>query len=80
MDDGPPLGDRAGPGGIAEADGGREIPDAVNAVRLRADWRPLVGLTGADEGTLVELVLARVVTERAVDAHNRDVKQAEKRG
>jgi hypothetical protein len=48
---------------------------AVNAVRLHADWRPLVGLTPADAGTLVERVLAVVVMEAAVVAHNRDMKQ-----
>jgi hypothetical protein len=36
------------------------IAEAVNAVRLHADWRPLVGLTSDDEGTLV--------------AHNRDAR------
>jgi hypothetical protein len=50
------------------------IAEAVNAVRLHADWRPLVGLTSDDEGTLVERVLARVVIEQAVVAHNRDAR------
>lgn len=40
------------------------------------DWRPLVGLTSADEGTVVELVLSRVVLEAAVTAHNEDVRRA----
>jgi hypothetical protein len=43
---------------------------------LHADWRPLVGLTPDDAGTLWERVLADVVIERAVEAHNRDVAQA----
>jgi hypothetical protein len=51
------------------------IAEAVNAVRLHADWKPLVGLTRSDEGTLVERVLARVVIERAVELHNRDARQ-----
>lgn len=49
------------------------IAEAVNAVRLRADYRPLVGLTSSDEGSLEERVIARVVIEQAVAAHNRDV-------
>lgn len=40
------------------------------------DWRPLVGLTDADQGSLVERVLSRVVLEAAVAAHNRDVDAA----
>ncbi|HEY3021814.1 MAG TPA: hypothetical protein VGJ32_16565 [Solirubrobacteraceae bacterium] len=54
------------------------MQDAVNAVRLRMDWRPLVGLTPDDAGELVERVLARVVLEAAVAAHNDDVRRAEK--
>lgn len=75
MDDGPPLADRAGPGGIAEQAG--EIREAVTAARLRIDYRPLVGLTQADEGTLVERVIARVLTEQTLLAHNRAIKAAE---
>lgn len=47
---------------------------AVNAVRLHADWRPLLGLTRHDEGTLIERVLANVVIDAAVQAHNADEK------
>lgn len=50
----------------------------MTAVRLRMDWRPLVGLTTEDEGSLEERVLARVVLERAVEAHNDDVRQTTK--
>jgi hypothetical protein len=38
------------------------------------DYRPLVGLTPDDVGTLVERVIARVVLEAAVVAHNDDVR------
>jgi hypothetical protein len=48
-------------------------------VRLRADWRPLLGLTPDDAGTLIERVLARVVVGAAVEAHNRDVERANKK-
>lgn len=68
----PPLG-RAGPGGIAEA--APETQEAVNAVRLRMDWRPLVGLTPEDAGGMVERVLTRVVYERVLEAHNDDVRR-----
>jgi hypothetical protein len=53
-----------------------EMREAVNAVRLRADWRPLVGLTAEDAGTMIERVLARCVIGLAVEAHNADVKQS----
>jgi len=56
-----------------------ETRAAVNAVRLRADWRPLVGLRPEDAGTLVERVLAETVIGAAVDAHNADVAQANKK-
>jgi len=52
--------------------------EAVNAVRLRADWRPLLGLGPEDAGTLIERVLARVVIGLAVEAHNADVNQSNK--
>jgi hypothetical protein len=55
-----------------------EVEGAVNAVRLRMDWRPLMGLEPKHAGTLVERVIARVVMERAVLAHNDDVRRAEK--
>lgn len=45
-------------------------------MRLRMDWRPLMGLTPDDAGTFVERVLAKVVVGAAVEAHNRDVKKA----
>jgi hypothetical protein len=50
--------------------------EAVNAVRLRADWRPLLGLVPEDAGTLIERVLARCVIALAVEAHNADVERA----
>ena len=40
------------------------------------DYRPLVGLTPEDAGGLVERVVATVVLEAAVEAHNSDVKRA----
>lgn len=46
----------------------------MNAVRMHMDYRPLVGLGPDDHGTLVERVIARVVMEAAVDAHNADAK------
>jgi hypothetical protein len=46
----------------------------VNAVMLRADWRPLAGLTPEDAGTLVERVLASSVIEASVRKHNADNK------
>jgi hypothetical protein len=52
------------------------IAECVSAVRLRMDWRPLAGLTPSDEGSLAERVLARVVLEAAVNAHNRDVERS----
>lgn len=55
-----------------------ELHDAVNAVRLRMDWRPIVGLTEDDRGTLPERVLASCVLTAAVEAHNRDVAAANK--
>lgn len=66
-----------GPGGIATA--APELRGAVNAVRLHADWRPILGLTPEDAGTLVERVLADVVIAAAVDAHNRDVAEAKRK-
>lgn len=42
------------------------------------DWRPLVGLTSDDEGTVAERVLANIVLERAVTLHNEDVRRASK--
>lgn len=42
------------------------------------DWRPVVGLTPDDAGGLAERVLTTVVLERAVAAHNEDVKHADK--
>jgi hypothetical protein len=49
---------------------------AVNAVRLQMDWRPVLGVTPADAGTLVERVLAEEVLDAAVHAHNEDMKAA----
>jgi hypothetical protein len=42
------------------------------------DWRPIVGLTDEDRGTLPERVLAVTVLSAAVDEHNRDVDRAKK--
>ena len=56
-----------------------EMREAVNAVRLRADWRPLFGLTLEDAGSFVERVCARAVIGAAVEAHNRDVERANKK-
>lgn len=50
--------------------------EAVNAVRLRADWRPLLGLRQQDVGTFVDRLLSRVVVGLAVEAHNEDVAKA----
>lgn len=71
MDPRPALGDRTGAGGIAEQ--APELVEAVNAVRLNASYRELLGLTPSDAGSLEERVLARVVIEAAVVAHNADV-------
>jgi hypothetical protein len=54
------------------------VTEAVSAVRLHMDWRPLVGLTSEDAGTLVERVLARVVLDRAIEETNRAIKRANK--
>lgn len=51
-----------------------EMRAAVNAVRLHMDWRPIMGLTDEDQGSFIERVLAGVVLEAAVEAHNADVK------
>lgn len=49
--------------------------DAVNAVRLKlGDWRPLVGLTEAHRGTVVERVLYRSVLDEVREAHEADVR------
>jgi hypothetical protein len=50
--------------------------EAVNAVRLRADWKPLLGIVAEDAGTFIERVLARCVIGLAVEAHNEDVRKA----
>lgn len=55
------------------------LQELVNAVRLRMDWRPLAGLTVADEGTLVERVLTSAVLEEAVRQHNADVARANRK-
>lgn len=38
-----------------------------------------MGLVSEDQGTFVERVIAKVVIGSAVEAHNRDVDQANKR-
>jgi hypothetical protein len=53
-----------------------EIGECVNAVMLRADWRPLVGLGPDDAGTWLERIIAGVVIEKSVEKHNADVKRA----
>lgn len=53
---------------------GGQLHDAVNAVRLQMDWRPIMGLTDDLRGTLIERVLATEILSAAVDAHNRDHK------
>jgi hypothetical protein len=65
-----------GIGGIAEA--APELPEAVNAVRLQMDWRPLWGLTEDDRGTFWERVSAKVVLGAAVEAHNKDASKSGK--
>lgn len=52
-----------------------QLHDAVNAVRMQMDWRPIVGLTEDLSGTLIERVLATEILTAAVDAHNKDVKK-----
>lgn len=49
--------------------------EAVNAIQLHVDWRPFVGLTPDDAGTLIERVLAGVVLGAAVEAHNKNVER-----
>jgi hypothetical protein len=44
---------------------------------MRLDWRPLVGLTSRDQGTLVERVIARVVLDEVIDLHNAEVRNAQ---
>lgn len=60
--------DRGGAGGIADA--AAEVPAAVAAVRVGMDWRPLLGLAPTDAGSIVERVLALVVTARTVQEIN----------
>lgn len=63
-----------GPGGIAAA--APELQDAVNAVLLQADWRPVMGLTDTDQGSLIERVLTVTVLEAAVAQHNKSIESA----
>ena len=63
-----------GPGGIAAA--APELQDAVNAVLLQADWRPVFGLTDDLQGTLIERVLAVTVLSAAVEQHNKSIERA----
>jgi hypothetical protein len=39
------------------------------------DFRPVVGLTDADRGTVWERVLVGVILDEAVEQHNKDVKK-----
>ena len=50
-----------------------ELQEAVNAVRLNADWKSVMGVTPDDAGTFIERVLASVVIEAATEAHNADM-------
>jgi hypothetical protein len=52
------------------------MQECVNAVLLRADWRPLAGLGPEDAGTWIERILASVVIEKSVITNNAQVKKA----
>jgi hypothetical protein len=43
------------------------------------DWRPLAGLTSADEGTWIERVLAGCVLAEVLTQHNTDVAKANRK-
>lgn len=43
---------------------------------LHADWRPVLGLTDADQGSLIERVLAVAVLAEAVEQHNKSIEKA----
>lgn len=49
-----------------------EVQAGVNATRLGIDWRPVLGVTPADAGCLIERLLAEEVIARAVEQHNAD--------
>jgi hypothetical protein len=53
---------------------------AAQAVGMRMGWRELVGLRPEDAGSAVERVLALVVLETALEAHNRAIEEAERNG
>lgn len=52
------------------------MQECVNAVLLRADWRPLVGLGPEDAGTWIERMIASAVIEQSVIVNNAQVKKA----
>lgn len=54
------------------------MQDAVNAVRLRMDVRPIAGLAEEDRGTRWERVLIEEILREAVEQHNRDVERVKK--
>ncbi len=62
----------AGLGGIAAS--APDVQDAASAVLVRMDWRPLVGLTEAHRGSLVELVLSQVVLDLVIEARKEEAK------
>jgi hypothetical protein len=72
----PRLDPRQDPGGTVAAD--PAFIDAVNAVRLHTDWRPLCGLGPEHVGTRIERMIAKTVLDKAVELHNEDVRKAEK--
>jgi hypothetical protein len=45
-------------------------------VLLHADWRPILGLTDSDQGSLIERVLALAVIGEAVEQHNKSIAKA----
>lgn len=43
---------------------------------LQADWRPVMGLTDTDQGSLIERVLTVAVLAAAVEQHNKSIEKA----
>lgn len=64
-------------GGIVEA--APEFRALVNAVRMHMDWRPVAGLGPDDAGSFVERTVAKVVLAAAVEAHNADMRKANRK-
>lgn len=50
---------------------------AVQAARLGMDWRPVLGLTPADAGTLLEVAIARVVVGNHIGERNAEIAEQE---